>query len=346
MEVTGRSVAAELRRLVWHLDEPIGDPVTVGNYLLAASAARDSSWVLNGEGGDPLFGGPKNLPMLLAHWYPTGDDPRFREAQYLATWRRAGEEIGALLHPDLLAEIDLERDLDGVVRPYFTADRPKYFLNKLMVANMRLKGAHLILPKVDRMLGASRRGAAQPALRRRRAPPQPRDAANREAPSRHREMGAQAGVPGSPPPGSSRTAEERDACPRPLVVPRRPEGGGARPLVAARRATSRESSSPTGCARSSATARAVTDCGSGCWSRSSCGAAWSSTASRCSAHEVGDGASFDADRRTIVNPTVASWSGICATAARSRSLIGSGSRAHDRRCGCVRATSSFFSPLA
>ena len=154
VEVTGRSVAAELRRLVWHLDEPIGDPVTVGNYLLAASAARESSWVLNGEGGDPLFGGPKNLPMLLAHWYPTGDDPRFREAQYLATWRRAGEEIGALLHPDLLAEIDLERDLDGVVRPYFTADRPKYFLNKLMVANMRLKGAHLILPKVDRMLGA------------------------------------------------------------------------------------------------------------------------------------------------------------------------------------------------
>jgi asparagine synthase (glutamine-hydrolysing) len=154
VEVSGRSVANDLRRMVWHLDEPIGDPVTAGNFVLAEHAARESAWVLNGEGGDPLFGGPKNLPMLLAHWYPTGADPRFREAQYLATWRRAGEEIGALLHPDLLAEIDLERDLDGVVPPYFSADRPKYFLNKLMVANMRLKGAHLILPKVDRMLGA------------------------------------------------------------------------------------------------------------------------------------------------------------------------------------------------
>jgi asparagine synthase (glutamine-hydrolysing) len=154
VEVSARSVAAQLRALVWHLDEPIGDPVTAGNYALAAAAGRDSRWILNGEGGDPLFGGPKNLPMLLAHWYPTSGNPRFREAQYLATWRRAGEEIGALVHPDLLAEIDLDRDLDGVVRPYFTADRPKYFLNKLMVANMRLKGAHLILPKVDRMLGA------------------------------------------------------------------------------------------------------------------------------------------------------------------------------------------------
>ncbi len=113
-----------------------------------------SAWVLNGEGGDPLFGGPKNLPMLLAHWYATQDDPRFREAQYLATWRRAGEEIVSLLRPEVLAEIDLERDLDGVVRPYFTVERPPHFLNKLMVANMRLKGAHLILPKVDRMLGA------------------------------------------------------------------------------------------------------------------------------------------------------------------------------------------------
>jgi asparagine synthase (glutamine-hydrolysing) len=154
VEVSGRAVATDLRRLVWHLDEPIGDPVTAGNFVLAEAAARESAWILNGEGGDPLFGGPKNLPMLLAHWYPTGTDPRFREAQYLATWRRAGEEIGTLLHPDVLAEVDLERDLDGVVRPYFVADRPKYFLNKLMVANMRLKGAHLILPKVDRMLGA------------------------------------------------------------------------------------------------------------------------------------------------------------------------------------------------
>jgi asparagine synthase (glutamine-hydrolysing) len=154
LEVSGSTVGTDLRRMVWHLDEPIGDPVTAGNFALAAAAARESSYVLNGEGGDPVFGGPKNLPMLLAHWYDSGADPRFREAQYLATWRRAGEEITSLLHPDLLAEVDLERDLDGVIRPFLHADRPEHFLNKLMIANMRLKGANLILPKVDRMLGA------------------------------------------------------------------------------------------------------------------------------------------------------------------------------------------------
>jgi asparagine synthase (glutamine-hydrolysing) len=154
VEMSGSRIEPMLRTLIWHLDEPIGDPVTIGNLVLAQAAARHAPWVLNGEGGDPLFGGPKNLPMLLAHWYPTMAGPNARERQYLATWRRAGEEVANLLHPDLLADVDVERDLIAVVKPYFDAPRPVDLLNKLMVANMRLKGAHLILPKVDRVLGA------------------------------------------------------------------------------------------------------------------------------------------------------------------------------------------------
>ena len=140
--------------MVWHLDEPIGDPVTVGNFVLAGFAAGHGAWVLNGEGGDPVFGGPKNLPTLLSHWYVTGAGLAERTPNYLATWRRAGEEVNRLLHPDLRAQVDLERDVAGVLTPYLHAATPPHFLNKLMVTNMRLKGANLILPKVDRMLGA------------------------------------------------------------------------------------------------------------------------------------------------------------------------------------------------
>jgi asparagine synthase (glutamine-hydrolysing) len=154
VETSGARIEPMLRSLVGHLDEQIGDPVTIGNFVLASAAAGHSHWVLNGEGGDPLFGGPKNLPMLLAHWYPTMGGPNARERQYLATWRRAGDEVGNLLHPDFLADVDVERDLIAVVKPYFDAPKPVHLLNKLMVANMRLKGAHLILPKVDRVLGA------------------------------------------------------------------------------------------------------------------------------------------------------------------------------------------------
>ncbi len=145
-----------LREMIWQLDDPIGDPITMPNYELARRVASEHRVVLNGEGGDPCFGGPKNLPMLLQHWY--GDPDRrdtFREEAYLASYRRAYEEIGRLLTPEAAREVESQRDLVGVLQPFFRGPRPVHFLNKLMAINIRLKGAHLILPKVERMLAAS-----------------------------------------------------------------------------------------------------------------------------------------------------------------------------------------------
>ena len=85
LEIRPSDLDSLLRRMVWHLDEPIGDPVTIGNFLLAETAASSARWVLNGEGGDPVFGGPKNLPMLLGHWYTPDGDLERRTGQYLAT---------------------------------------------------------------------------------------------------------------------------------------------------------------------------------------------------------------------------------------------------------------------
>ena len=42
-----------------------------------------------------------------------------------------------------------------MIRPFFKARRPSLFLDKLTAINIRLKGAHLILPKVERMMGAA-----------------------------------------------------------------------------------------------------------------------------------------------------------------------------------------------
>lgn len=150
-----RDFLPRLRRIIWHLDDPIGDPITVPNFELSARVAQDVRWVLNGEGGDPCFGGPKNLPMLLHHWY--GGPARagnFREQWYLASYRRAYEALWTLLSPEWQQRIDPVADLEGVLTPFFRTERPMPFLNKLMALNIRLKGAHLILPKVERMTGA------------------------------------------------------------------------------------------------------------------------------------------------------------------------------------------------
>jgi asparagine synthase (glutamine-hydrolysing) len=144
-----------LRRMVWHLDDPIGDPITQPNFELAAHVSREVRYIFNGEGGDPCFGGPKNIPMMLHHWYGGLDrDENFRERRYLESYRRAWDEIEFLLSDDVRSQINIERDLDGVFAPYLRADHPKLFLNRLTSINIREKGAHLIQPKVERMLGA------------------------------------------------------------------------------------------------------------------------------------------------------------------------------------------------
>ncbi|MGA5421912.1 asparagine synthase-related protein [Streptomyces lavendulocolor] len=66
LTVSGPTVASRLAEAAALLDSPVGDPLTVPNLIMAEAVAADgASVVLNGEGGDPVFGGPKNLPMLV-----------------------------------------------------------------------------------------------------------------------------------------------------------------------------------------------------------------------------------------------------------------------------------------
>jgi len=155
VQMTPRDFLPRLRQMIWHLDDPIGDPITMPNYELAARAAQDVRWIFNGEGGDPLFGGPKNIPMMLHHWYGGIDrDPHFRERAYLASYRRCYDDLARLLTPEWRAQYDEAAELQDVLTPFFTCARPAGLLDKLAAINIRLKGAHLILPKVERMTAA------------------------------------------------------------------------------------------------------------------------------------------------------------------------------------------------
>ncbi|MFK7765662.1 MAG: asparagine synthetase B [Mariniblastus sp.] len=149
-----KSFLPNLRKMVWHLDDPIGDPITMPNFSLAQTLAGKTDFVFNGEGGDPCFGGPKNIPMMLMHWYGGEREPLFREKAYLSSYRRAYEELDHLLTPWIDSRID-RSELTSILTPFFECKTPERLLDKLAAINIRLKGAHLILPKVERMLAAS-----------------------------------------------------------------------------------------------------------------------------------------------------------------------------------------------
>ncbi len=58
-EITCRAsdMAELLPDVVWHLDEPIGDPIVIPMYMLSREAARHVKVVLSGEGADETLGG-------------------------------------------------------------------------------------------------------------------------------------------------------------------------------------------------------------------------------------------------------------------------------------------------
>ncbi|MGH7319320.1 MAG: asparagine synthetase B family protein, partial [Candidatus Rokuibacteriota bacterium] len=143
-----------------HLDEaiacfskPIGDPLTVPNALLFREAAAEVGVVLTGEGGDPCFGGPKNVPMLLAELLgdgadAPGDDRWARERSYLRAHQKCYDELDVMLTPGARAAL-ADAPLEARLAPCFADPRWRRFVTKLMALNVTLKGAHHILPKVD-----------------------------------------------------------------------------------------------------------------------------------------------------------------------------------------------------
>ncbi|UGT61876.1 asparagine synthetase B family protein [Nocardia asteroides] len=156
LTVPGATVAARLADTVGLLDSPVGDPLTVPNALLAEAVAADGATVaLNGEGGDPVFGGPKNLPMLIFELFRGDPDPDARARAYIDSYRKCYADLPALLTPDTLAALESAPGPAAHVAPYLRQGRMSTLLNQLLHVNLRTKGAHHILTKVERLTAAS-----------------------------------------------------------------------------------------------------------------------------------------------------------------------------------------------
>lgn len=156
LTVSGERVAARLPETVALLDSPVGDPLTVPNLLLAEAVAADGmDAVLNGEGGDPVFGGPKNLPMLIHELHRDEPGTESRARAYLDSYRKCHGDLPVLLTPGVLAELADAPPLTGLVAPYLRQGPMRSLLNQLLHTNLRTKGAHHILTKVERITAAT-----------------------------------------------------------------------------------------------------------------------------------------------------------------------------------------------
>ncbi|MDP3729000.1 MAG: asparagine synthase (glutamine-hydrolyzing) [bacterium] len=59
-----------LKKIVWHMDEPFGDPAAIPTYLLAKETKRYATVVLTGDGPDELFAGYEQFRFMnIFHTY-------------------------------------------------------------------------------------------------------------------------------------------------------------------------------------------------------------------------------------------------------------------------------------
>ncbi|MDV3000066.1 MAG: Asparagine synthetase [glutamine-hydrolyzing] 1 [Chroococcopsis gigantea SAG 12.99] len=146
LEITPQQMWNQLPDTMAHLDDPIGDPLTVPNYLLAHLAKKDVKVILNGEGGDPCFGGPKNQPMLLNHLYNQSDPKSSLISAYLTSFQKCFLDLPRLFKPEIWAIL---QSCPLPFETYLYSDAT--YLNRLMSVNIKFKGADLILTKVNNL---------------------------------------------------------------------------------------------------------------------------------------------------------------------------------------------------
>jgi asparagine synthase (glutamine-hydrolysing) len=144
-------VAAALEATASALHQPFGDGVVVPLCLLGQAGRDYVGTVFNGEGGDQIFGGWANKPMIAAELY--GDAGYDREEAYLATYHRFLGQTGSL-YTSAANELTKGVDPRGWISAQLNQPGYRSLLHRLRNANLRLKGAQNIAPRAAQLASA------------------------------------------------------------------------------------------------------------------------------------------------------------------------------------------------
>ena len=149
LEITFRDMWERLPETMAYLDDPIGDPLTVPNLLIGRIARKNVQITLNGEGGDPCFGGPKNQPMLINSLYGSINNQDSLQA-FLISFQKCALDLPQLLKPEIWQSLKNESSVF-----YDDLNADVNYLNRLMALNIKFKGADQILTKVNNLTQAA-----------------------------------------------------------------------------------------------------------------------------------------------------------------------------------------------
>jgi asparagine synthase (glutamine-hydrolysing) len=147
---TPKHIAEALAETIEALDLPYGDGVTVPLFLLNRAASRDVAVVFNGEGGDQLFAGWTNKPLIAASIYQGTHPDRSTDFtdRYLQTFHRLWGYEDRVFRSTIADIID-RRQPNVWIEPAISGDGD--LLARLRRASLMLKGAQNIQPRATNL---------------------------------------------------------------------------------------------------------------------------------------------------------------------------------------------------
>ena len=121
-------VASEVPAILRHFGEPLGDSAIVTTYLIAREAAKHVKVILNGDGGDELFGGYPRYPFArrydIAAGFPGGASflrSGYRGRSHLADLWPAVADRRFMDGARALSSLTTAAGGSGLLRPDFAA---------------------------------------------------------------------------------------------------------------------------------------------------------------------------------------------------------------------------------
>ncbi len=154
--MNGGDLGPKVPELAGMLDLPFGDIVTGPQMMLGLAArAQGLKHVLNGEGGDQLFGGWTNKPMIAAEIFggiaSASNADESREETYLRSYHRFYGAEDALYTDSFREAVGGPGQRRAHLAPYLSAEGGKSFLSRVRLADIALKGSQNILPRAERI---------------------------------------------------------------------------------------------------------------------------------------------------------------------------------------------------
>lgn len=172
VRASGGELAGRIPELASMLDLPFGDIVTGPQMMLGLAAkGRGISHVLNGEGGDQLFGGWTNKPMIAAEIFGgiASDEEESREETYLRSYHRFYGVEEALYTDSFREAVGGPGQRRAHLAPYLSGERGETFLSRIRLADIALKGSQNILPRAERIAAGLGLSVAMPLFDRKLA---------------------------------------------------------------------------------------------------------------------------------------------------------------------------------